>query len=117
MKQRLKSIHHLITGVYLALEGYVELTHHYYLAGGIIGLSGLLIIGYFIYISKTKGEHHTLALLASLSEAAALFFTTYIYFIDGKHYIQYVTLIAGICYLIGAIATIVKGKRHGHERG
>ena len=111
MKKLLKSIHHLLTGFYLALEGYIELTHHHYLAGGVIGLSGLLIIGYFIYISRTKGEHHTLALLMSFSEAAALFFTTYIYFIDGKHYIQYVTLFAGICYLIGAIAMIIRQQR------
>jgi hypothetical protein len=111
MKKRLKSVHHLITGFYLALEGYAKLAEHHYLTGGIIGLSGLMIIGYFIYSTRTGGKHRTLSLLVSFSEAAALFFTSYVYFVDGKRYIQYATLVPGIAYLIAAGVTIIKQKR------
>lgn len=99
VKNKLTSVQHLITGIFLLLKGYDKIEHHYYLPGGVIAGFGALILFYYWYVKRTKRSNHALQLLVHLFEGLALLFTAYIFYSEGKTYLPYVTLAAGIGFL------------------
>jgi FtsH-binding integral membrane protein len=112
MKKQLLSFHHFIVAVILMTKGFDKIQHHHSFIGWTILLLGLIVLIYFIFIKVSKKPHALLVLIIHLFESLALFLTTYVYFQEGKTFLPYVTLIAGIGFLI---ATIIHIK--GHKKG
>ena len=103
MKTRLQSLQHLFVALILIPKGYDKIEHHYNLIGWIILLMGIVALGYFIYQKTVRRSNYFLAIGMHLFESIALFLTTYVYFIEGKRFLPYITAIAGIGFLIAAI--------------
>ena len=74
-----------------------------------------VILGYFIYEKITKTENHFLLISVHLFESIALFLTSYVYFEEGKKFLPYITLFAGIGFLIATIMHIVKINKRNSE--
>ena len=108
-KHILESIHHFIVGFFLILKGYDKMAHHQLIGGVILAFGGIILI-YFLYEMLAKKQSRTLKILVHLFEAIALLFTTYIFFKDGKTYLQYFTLAAAIGFFISVIVLFRKGR-------
>ncbi len=109
MKKQLLSIHHFVVAVILLTKGFDKIQHHHSFIGWTILLLGIIVLSYFIYIKLSKKAHSSLELIIHFFESVALFLTSYVYFQEGKSFLPYVTLIAGIGFLI---ATFVHLKGH-----
>ncbi len=109
------SLHHLVTGIFLAIKGYDKIQHHHAFIGSIILISGIAILAYYLFISIKKKENHKLNLLVHLCEGLALLFTSYIFFKDGKTYLPYVTLLAGGGFLVAVCIHFFKKQKHGNQ--
>jgi hypothetical protein len=109
MRNKLLSIHHFIVAVILLSKGFDKIQHHHNFIGWTILLLGIIVLSYFIFIKLTKKAHSTLKLIIHFFECIALFLTSYVYFQEGKSLLPYVTMIAGIGFLI---ATIIHLKGH-----
>ena len=113
MKNKLLSIHHFIVAVILLSKGFDKIQHHHNLIGWTILLLGIIVLSYFIFIKLSKRPHSFLELIIHFFESIALFLTTYVYFQEGKSLLPYVTMIAGIGFLIATIIHLkVHNKRH-----
>lgn len=111
LKHKYGTIAHVMTGAVLILKGYTKLTDHYAGVGSIILLFGLAIIGYVIYESRQKKQSPLLAIAVHFFEGLALLFTTYVYFDEGKTYIQYLTLAASIGFFVAVIILYKRYKK------
>ena len=109
LKHKYGTIAHIMTGAVLILKGYAKITDHYAGVGSIILLFGLAIIGYVIYESRQKKHSPLLVIAVHFFEGLALLFTTYVYFDEGKTYIQYLTLAAAIGFFV---AVFIMYKRY-----
>lgn len=109
MKNKLLSIHHILVVVILMSKGFDKIQHHHSFIGWTIFLFGIIVLSYLISIRRSKKPHSTLELWMHFFESIALFLTSYVYFQEGKSLLPYVTLTAGIGFLI---ATIVHLKAH-----
>ena len=107
-KKGIKSIYHLIIGITLLLKGFDKIDHHHPLIGAIILFLGLAVIGYYTYIIISKKSNHKLNIAVHFCEGLALLFTSYIYFEEGKTYLPYVLLAAGVGFIIIAIVHLRK---------
>jgi len=112
MKNKLLSIHHFIVAVILISKGFGKIQHHHSIIGWTIFLLGISILLYFIFIKISRKSHFFLELVVHLFESIALFLTAYVYFQEGKSLLPYVTMIAGIGFLI---ATIIHLKAHNKK--
>jgi CDP-diglyceride synthetase len=110
-KTDILSFQHLIVGFLLVTKGYEKIEHHFFLIGWIILLMGIAILGYFAYLKISKKENKVLQLIAHLFEGIALLLTAYVYFEEGKTYLPYIILIAGIGFLVATILHIFKHKK------
>ncbi|WP_396191482.1 hypothetical protein [Flavobacterium sp.] len=111
MKTRLQSLQHLFVALILIPKGYDKIAHHYNLIGWIILLMGMVALGYFIYQKTVKRSNHFLAIGMHLFESIALFLTTYVYFIEGKTFLPYITGLAGIGFLIATIVHLKHSRK------
>ena len=111
IKEKLLSIQHLLVALILMTKGFDKVEHHHSFAGWTILIFGIVILGYFIFIKLTKKKHSFLEPTIHLFESIALFFTTYVYFKEGKTFLPYLTLIAGIGFLIAVILYLIKQKK------
>ncbi len=111
MKNKLHSVHHLIVSVILMTKGFDKIQHHHSLIGWIILLLGILVLSYFIFSKLTKNPHSNFEFLVHLFESTALFLTSYVYFQEGKSILPYVTITAGIGFLIAAIIHLKRHKK------
>lgn len=96
-RHKIKHVYHLVIGLTLILKGWEKIEHHYAVLGAILVLFGLITLFYCVLL--LRGAHwvgRRLHLGAHLFEALAMLFTSYVFFRDGKHYIQYVTLLAAL---------------------
>ncbi|WP_439505478.1 hypothetical protein [Sediminibacterium sp.] len=109
MRKQLISIHHFFVAIILMAKGFDKIQHHHSFIGWTILILGIISLIYFIFIKLSKKPHSLLELIIHLFESIALFLTTYIYFQEGKTLLPYVTLIAGIGFLI---ATFIHLKGH-----
>jgi TRAP-type uncharacterized transport system fused permease subunit len=109
-KQLLHYFHHLILAGVLLLKGYDKYHHHHFI-GGLIFTFGLLVLAYFLYMVIKRRESHTMHIVIHFFEALAALFTAYIYFDEGKKYLQYGMLLAALGFLIGAFVTIYKVRK------
>ncbi|WP_445454173.1 hypothetical protein [Flavobacterium sp. 25HG05S-40] len=109
MKKKLVSIHHFLVALILISKGFDKIQHHHSFIGWTILLLGVIVLSYFIFIKLSKKPHATLELLIHLFESIALFLTSYVYFQEGKSLLPFVTMIAGIGFLM---ATILHLKKH-----
>ena len=105
----LHSIHHLLIAVALILKGISKLAHHPVL-GGLILCFGLIILSYFIYLSSKRKESRAMHILIHLFEGFASLFTAYIFFVEGKKYLQYGFILAAIGFFISIGIYIVRHK-------
>jgi tryptophan-rich sensory protein len=112
MKKKLLSINHFLVAVILMTKGFDKIQHHHSLIGWTILFLGIVVLSYFIFIKLSKKRHSTLDLTIHFFESIALFLTSYVYFKEGKLFLPYITLIAGIGFLI---ATIMHLKGHKKE--
>jgi tryptophan-rich sensory protein len=108
VKTKILSIQHLFVALILIPKGYDKIEHHYSLIGWIILFMGLIIFVYFVYQKLTKTKNHLLAIGVHLFESIALFLTSYVYFEERKRFLPYITIIAGIGFLIATIIHITK---------
>jgi FtsH-binding integral membrane protein len=109
-KRGIKSLYHLIIGISLIIKGLDKIEHHHSVIGIIVLFIGLAIIGYYAYINIRKKSNHILNIAVHLCEGLALLLTSYIYFKDGKTYLPYVLLVAGVGFIIVGIIHLKKGK-------
>jgi hypothetical protein len=115
MKKKLPSIHHFLVAVVLLSKGFDKIQHHHSFIGWTILLLGIIVLTYFILIKLSDKPHSTLELLVHFFESVALFLTSYVYFQEGKSFLPYVTMIAGIGFLIATIVHLIgHKKRHEH---
>lgn len=112
MKSKLLSIHHFIVSVILISKGFNKIQHHHSFIGWTILLLGIIVLSYFIFVKLTKKPHSTLEVIIHFFESMALFLTSYIYFQDGKSFLPYVTLIAGIGFLVATFIHLKGHKKH-----
>jgi hydrogenase-4 membrane subunit HyfE len=112
IKENLFSIQHLLVAIILMTKGYDKVTHHHNFIGWTILVFGILILGYFILIKLTKIEKGFFEPIVHLSESIALLLTTYVYFKEGKAFLPYITLIAGIGFLIAVLFHLLKNKKN-----
>lgn len=115
MKKQLLSIHHFIVAIILMTKGFDKIQHHYSVIGWTILLLGIIILMYFIFVKLSKKPHSLLKLIIHLFESIALFLTTYVYFQEGKTLLPYVTLIAGIGFLIATFMHLKGEKKHSND--
>ena len=109
-KHVLHSFHHLLIGAILILKGSDKFQHHH-LLGGLIFSFGVIIILSFIYIILKKDHSRSLSIIVHLFEAFACLFTAYIFYEDGKKYLQYFFLLASIGFFISVVITMNKYKK------
>lgn len=105
----LSLIHHLIISVALLLKGYDKFSHHK-LFGGLIFCFGVVILVYFVYVLLKQKENRTMHILIHLFEGLASLFTAYIFFEEGKRYLQYIFILAAIGFFISVYVFAVKHK-------
>jgi FtsH-binding integral membrane protein len=115
MKKQLLSIHHSIVAFILITKGFDKIQNHHSFIGWTILLLGIIILIYFIFIKLSRKKHSLLELIIHLFESTALFLTTYVYFQEGKTLLPYVTLIAGIGFLIATFIHLIEHKKHSNE--
>ena len=108
VKANLLSIQHLFVALILIPKGYDKIEHHYNFTGWIILLMGIIVLSYFIFQKLTKSKNHLFVIGVHLFESIALFLTSYIYFEERKSFLPYMTIIAGIGFLIATIIHITK---------
>ena len=113
-KHLLHSFHHLLIGVILILKGSDKFPHHH-LLGGLIFSFGVIIILSFIYIILKKDHSRGLSIIVHLFEALACLFTAYIFYEDGKKYLQYFFLLASFGFFISVVILIRKGKKVNNQ--
>ena len=106
----LHSIHHLLISVALILKGLSKFSHHPVL-GALITCFGLIILSYFIYLSYKRMESRAMHILIHLFEGFASLFTAYIFFVEGKKYLQYGFILAATGFFISVFVYIIKHKR------
>jgi len=106
----LHSIHHLLIAVALILKGVGKFDHHQVL-GGLMICFGLIVLSYFIYLSNKRKESRTMHILIHLFEAFASLFAAYIFFVEGKKYLQYGFILAAIGFFISVYVYIIRHKR------
>jgi hypothetical protein len=108
-RKLLHSIHHLLIGIALILKGLSKFAHHQVL-GGLIICFGLIILSYFIYLSIKRKESRTMHILIHLFEGFASLFTAYIFFVEGKKYLQHGFMLAAIGFFISVYVYIMRHK-------
>lgn len=111
-KHKLHSVQHLITGIFLVLKGYDKVEHHYLLIGWVILGMGIALLSCYLFLKITNSNNSLLNMLVHLFEGIALLFTTYVFFKEGKTYLPYVTLLAGIGFLVVVVVHWVKHKKY-----
>lgn len=111
-QQILNSVLHLLLASTLILKGLDKMPQHNIL-GGLMLLFGIAVLGYFIYTVLKKKESRTMHILILIVEALASLFIAYIFFEEGKKYVQYGFLLAAIGFLISTFVVIRNG--HGKE--
>jgi len=107
----LHSFHHLLIGGVLVLKGFTKFGHHP-LLGGLIFLFGIIILFYFFYSILKKTESRKMNIAIHIFEALVALFTAYIFWDEGKRYLQYASLLAAIGFFI---AVYVYAKRNKAE--
>lgn len=115
IKKRLLAIHHFIVSIILMTKGFDKIQHHHSFIGWTILLLGIIVLIYFIFLKVSKKSHTTIGLVVHFFESIALFFTTYVYFQEGKTFLPYITLIAGIGFLIITLLHITRHKENNTE--
>lgn len=103
LKTNLIAMQHLVVALILIPKGYDKIQHHYNLIGWIILSMGIVVLGYFIYQKIKKTTNHYVTIAVHLFESIALFLTSHVYFIEGKRFLPYITLLAGIGFLIASL--------------
>lgn len=103
LKSKLVALQHLFVALILIPKGYDKIEHHYDLIGWIILLMGVVVLLYFVYQKIVKTSSHLLVIGIHLFESVALFLTSYIYFVEGKRFLPYITGIAGVGFLIATV--------------
>ena len=109
-------IQHFIVGFFLTLKGFDKLSH-YPIIGSIVLSFGLILLFYFVSELIKAHQSKTLNLLANLFEAVALLLATYLFYTEGKLYIQYATLIASIGFFITFFILVFKNDKKHAEKG
>lgn len=109
-RQRLNSALHLLLATTLILKGADKFAHHNIL-GGLMLLFGIIVFAYFIYTVLKKKENKTMHILILLFEALVSLFIAYIFFEDGKKYVQYGFILAAIGFLISTFV-VIRQKDH-----
>ena len=115
LRTSLLSIQHLCVAFILIPKGYDKIEHHHNIIGWIIMSMGLIIFSYFIFQKITKNKNHFLVVGVHLFESIALFLTSYVYFEEGKTFLPYTTLIAGIGFLLATIIHVFKINKTTNE--
>ena len=93
---------HIIIAVILIIKGFGKMSHHYFLIGGFVLLSGVCIIGYVMY-ERNKETHSPIRnIFVHLCEALMMLFVTYIYINEGTTYIKYFTFVISMILFINA---------------
>jgi len=92
-------MHHFIIGGVLTVKGYDKFGHHPVL-GSIIFLFGIIILSYCFWVVFRSGHSSTLPILFHLFDGLVLLFTAYIFFMEGKKYLPYASLLASIGFFI-----------------
>ena len=115
MKKKLSSIYHFVVAFILITKGFDKIQHHHSFIGWTILLLGCIILGYFISAKISKRNHSSLEIVIHFFESIALFLTSYVYFEEGKTWLPYVTLFAGIGFLITTILHFKKHKKNHNQ--
>jgi hypothetical protein len=106
-KKFIESLHSVIIGFYLTIEGFDKFAHNRFI-GGLILAFGIIILLYFLYNIFTKRESVLLKLIIHFSEGTALLLTSYLFFKEGKIYIPYVALLASVGFFISVVILLIK---------
>ena len=106
---RLDSALHLLLGSTLIVKGYDKF-HHHNILGGLMFLFGIIVLVYFVYMILTKKHSRTMHILIHLFEALVSLFIAYIFFKEGKKYVQYGFIVAAIGFFIATYVSFTKGK-------
>ena len=112
----LSLIHHLLISVALILKGYDKFSHHK-IFGGLIFSFGIIVLVYFIYMLLKQKESRSMHILIHLFEGFASLFTAYIFFEEGKKYLQYGFILAAIGFFVSVYVYTIKHKRTKHIKG
>ena len=108
----LHSIQHLLLGAVLVLKGIDKIPHHHIL-GGLILSFGIVVLLYFLYMVLKQKESRTMHILIHLFEAFASLFTAYIFFEEGKKYLQYALILAAIGFFVSVYVYMRNHKEKG----
>ena len=109
---RLDLMIHFLLGTTLILKGYDKFSHHN-LLGSVIFLFGIIVLGYFVFMIVKKQGSRMMHIVIHLFEAVVSLFIAYIFFEEGKKYVQYGFILAAIGFIIAAIVT--SRNRIGHH--
>lgn len=109
-KHLLHSIHHLLIAGILILKGYDKYSHHN-IIGGLMLFFGIIVLLYFIYMIFKKNESRTMNIVIHLFEALVSLFTAYIFFEEGKKYLQYMCLLASLGFFIAVYVSFTRRKK------
>lgn len=111
VKHRLDLVIHFLLGSTLILKGLTKLPDHNVL-GGLMFLFGVTVIVYFIYVLLKKEHSRVMHIIIHLFEALVSLFIAYIFFEEGKKYVQYVFILAAIGFIIAALVTSKRNEEH-----
>lgn len=111
-KINLELIGHLLAAFALLLKGYDKIGHGHLAIGATLMLAGAIVVVFMIYAQRTGRGHRIASALVFLFEALAMALITYFYIEEGKHVVQYATLLAAAAYLFAFVRTLVTSRQH-----
>ncbi|WP_299823907.1 hypothetical protein [uncultured Pontibacter sp.] len=113
-KAKLSLFIHLLTAFVLLLKGIDKTTHAHLLSGiTLIGLA-LAILLLLLLEKKVHLNHHTVKQACLLIESTALFIIAFVFYQEGRQYLQYVFGISALAYLAVAFMHYKKDKQSSH---
>lgn len=110
----LETIGHLIAAAVLLLKGYDKLGHGHLGIGLTLLVSGALVLAFLVYTMRTGRGHRFASAAVFAFEALAMTLIAYLYFGEGKRYVQYATLAAAAMCLVASVRMLT---RRNHSEG
>ncbi|RYE39563.1 MAG: hypothetical protein EOP48_25625 [Sphingobacteriales bacterium] len=80
-------------------------------------LCGVIVIAYVVYTIVTKKHSSSMHILIHCFEALVSLFIAYIFFQEGKEFVQYAFIFAAIGFLIAAYISIRKRNHQPASHG
>lgn len=112
---KLELLGHFIVAAVLLFKGMDKVMIGHVLIRAVMIASGILVLLFLLYSIRTGRGHRMVKAVAFLFEALAMSLVTYLYFEEGKQYVQYATLAAAVLCLCASFMSVVRVRKDVHS--